>query len=68
MAYSTVLEDLLDKTGGSVYKLVIMAAKRALEIAEGQPTLIPADQTIKPSTMAIKEIAAGKVQYKKTKQ
>lgn len=68
MAYATAQEDLLDKTGGSVYKLVIMAAKRALEIAEGQPPMIAVESSLKPSTIAIKEIAAGKIHYRKTKE
>ena len=36
------LEKLLDKSCDSVYKLVILASKRALEIAEGQPKLVDA--------------------------
>ncbi len=62
------LEKLLDKSGGSIYKLVILASKRALEIAEGQPTLVNVNTSnTKPSTVALYEIAAGRVQYKKTK-
>ncbi len=61
------LETMLDKTGHSVYKLVILASKRALEIAEGQPQLVQAAATMKPSTIALYEIAAGKVVYKKQK-
>ena len=59
------LEKLLDKSGYSVYKLVTLASKRALEIAEGQPKMVEADNTIKPSTVALMEIAADKLQYKK---
>ena len=55
------LEQLLDKSLWSRYKLVILAAKRALEIAEGQPKLIECSSAIKPSTIALLEIAAGKV-------
>jgi DNA-directed RNA polymerase omega subunit len=55
------LEQLLDKTESSVYKLVITASKRALELAEGQPKLVEALASIKPSTIALGEIAAGKV-------
>ncbi|MCM8795590.1 MAG: DNA-directed RNA polymerase subunit omega [Candidatus Omnitrophica bacterium] len=58
------LEKLLDKSDKSVYKLVILAAKRALEIAEGQPKLVEVDSAVKPSTVALYEIAAGKVKYK----
>ncbi len=66
MAYID-LERLLDKSNGSVYKLVILASKRALEIAEGQPKLVAMDGSIKPSTIALQEIAEGKVEYKKNK-
>lgn len=55
------LEKLLDKSLWSRYKLVILASKRALEIAEGQPKLIECSSSIKPSTIALLEIAAGKV-------
>jgi len=61
------LEKLLDKSSGSIYKLVILASKRALEIAEGQPKLVDIDSSIKPSTIALHEIAEGKVQCKKAK-
>ncbi len=61
------LETMLDKTNNSIYKLVILASKRALEIAEGQPQLVPTIATMKPSTIALHEIAAGKVVYKKQK-
>jgi DNA-directed RNA polymerase omega subunit len=66
MAY-VPLEKLLDKSENSIYKLVIMASKRALEIAEGQPRLVEGNSTTKPSTLALYEIAAGKVHYKKAK-
>ena len=61
------LETLLEKTGHSIYKLVILADKRALEIAEGQPKLVDVSSAIKPSTIALYEIAAGKVEYRKLK-
>lgn len=60
-------EKLLDKSCDSIYKLVILASKRALEIAEGQPKLVAANSSIKPSTVALVEIAEGKVQCKKIK-
>ncbi len=59
------LERLLDKSNGSVYKLVILASKRALEIAEGQPKLVEANSTTKPSTLALYEIAENKVRARK---
>jgi len=58
------LEKMLDKTEYSVYKLVILASKRALEVAEGQPKMVEADKNTKPSTVALMEIAAGKISYK----
>lgn len=61
------LEKVLDKTDYSVYKLVILASKRALEIAEGQPKLVDTNSSNKPSTLALEEIAQGKVVYKKKK-
>ena len=61
------LENLLDKNEKSIYKLVILASKRALEIAEGQPKLVDVPSTLKPSTIALYEIAAGKTYYKKIK-
>jgi DNA-directed RNA polymerase omega subunit len=60
-------ETLLDKSMGSIYKLVILASKRALEIAEGQPKLVADDVSVKPSTVALHEIAAGKIEARKTK-
>jgi DNA-directed RNA polymerase omega subunit len=60
-------EKLLDKSMGSIYKLVILASKRALEIAEGQPKLVADDASIKPSTVALHEIAAGKIEARKIK-
>jgi len=61
------LETMLDKSCGSIYKLVILASKRALELAEGQPKLVNESAAIKPSTLALHEIAAGKVECVKIK-
>lgn len=61
------LENVLDKTDYSIYKLVILASRRALEIAEGQPKLVKGNSSTKPTTLALEEIAAGKVVVKKTK-
>ncbi len=63
MAHTSVylpLEPLLEKIG-SIYKLVIVAARRALELNDGAPRLIEIDPKRKPSTIALYEIAAGKV-------
>lgn len=61
------LETMMDKTDYSIYKLVILASMRALELADGQPRLIDVDKMIKPSTVALLEIADGKIGYKKVK-
>jgi len=58
------LEKVLDKEEHSIYKLVILASKRALEIAEGQPKLVNVSASVKPSTVALYEIAEGKIKYK----
>lgn len=60
-------EKLLNMSEGSIYKLVNLAARRALEIAEGQPKLVDVNSALKPSTVALYEIAAGKVQAKRVK-
>jgi DNA-directed RNA polymerase omega subunit len=60
-------ENLLDKSQGSIYKLVILAAKRALEIAEGQPKLVDCPAALKPSTIALEEITEGCVSSKAAK-
>jgi len=56
------MEELL-KRCGSVYKLVILAAKRAKEIAEGSPSLVDVGQK-KATSIALEEILQGKVLYK----
>lgn len=57
------MEKLLEKTG-SLYKLVILAARRALEIANGSPRLVEAGVKEKPAVVALREIAQGKVRLK----
>lgn len=57
-------EHLLDKTEGSVYKLVVLASKRSLELAEGQVKLVDMPVSAKPSIVALREIEEGKVQLK----
>ena len=66
MAY-VALEKLLEKSDRSIYKLVILAAKRALEIAEGQPKLVDVNPSMKPSTVALHEIAENKIECRKIK-
>lgn len=54
-------EELL-KRCGSVYRLVLLAAKRTKEVAEGSPPLIVTQQK-KAGTVALEEIMQGKVLY-----
>ncbi len=60
------IEELLKKCG-SVYRLVILAAKRAKEIAEGAPSLVQTS-THKVTSVALEEILEGKVLYKATSE
>lgn len=60
-------EQLLDKSDGSIYRLVNLAARRALELAEGAPKLIKTSNT-KATTIALEEIAAGVVRTNKEKK
>ncbi|HQP91057.1 MAG TPA: DNA-directed RNA polymerase subunit omega [Candidatus Omnitrophota bacterium] len=55
------LENLIDKSNGSMYKLCTFVAKRALELAEGAPRLIEAPAEMKVTTLAMQEIANGRV-------
>ena len=52
----------------SKYKLVILAARRALELSEGSPKLVEGDPKKKPSVIALEEIAQGKVSLKERKE
>ena len=65
MAYQPI-EELLPRAGGSVYRLVRMAAKRALELSDGKPCLIDKPSSDKFTTMALEEIRKGKVMCKDT--
>lgn len=56
------IEKLFDKTH-SIYKLVILASRRALELNEGAARLIESD-TDKVSLLALQEIAEEKISYK----
>lgn len=61
-------DELLDSADSSIYKLVILATKRALEVAEGAPRLVDVDPGVKATTVALMEIYAGKVKIKKEKK
>lgn len=64
MAYQPI-EELLPKSGYSIYKLVRLAAKRSLELADGSASLINGvSADAKTPTIALDEIRAGKVVIK----
>ena len=64
------LEKVIDKTDYSVFKLVILASRRALEIAEAQQRegAAHADNITKPTILALKDIAAGRIKYRLKKE
>ena len=59
-------EDLVIKIG-SVFKLTIIAAKRAIELNDGAESLLKKDNTVRTISMALNEIEAGKVSFKEVK-
>ena len=60
MGYQPI-EKLLPQAKGSVYKLILLASQRALELTEGAPKLVEYPSSSKPATIALEEILAGKV-------
>lgn len=60
------LEKLIHKKDTSIFKLVLAAAARANELAQGAQPLIKSESK-KVSTIALEEIAAGKVYYGESK-
>lgn len=62
------LEKLLPQAKGSIYKLIIIASKRALELAEGMPRLIENPGSEKPAIIALEEIMAQKVKLAEKKE
>ncbi len=61
---SIALEDLLAKTG-SLFKLTNLAARRARELNDGMKNLVEAGPKEKVTSVAIREIADGKVKLTK---
>lgn len=53
----------LSNVNESRYTLVMLAAKRSRELMEGAKPLIETD-SVKPVSIAIEEVIAGKVSYK----
>lgn len=59
------LETLIGKSYGSMFKLVTLASRRALELAEGAPKYLDVSSDIKVTTLAMMEIAANKLSLAK---
>ena len=57
------IQQLYNKTN-SLYKLVILAARRAIELSDGAARLIEAPLDEKVTNVAIHEILQGKISYK----
>lgn len=65
MSYMPV--EKIFKGSDSIYKITILAAKRAVELNSGAKKLIETNTT-RFSTIALEEVAAGKITYKVKKQ
>lgn len=57
------IQELLQKTG-SMFKLVILASKRAVELNAGAKQLVESEKSTKVSSIALSEILQGKVKIK----
>jgi len=57
------IQTLVNMTG-STYKLVILAARRAIELREGAARLVDMPADTKVTNVAVEEIAQGKVSFK----
>lgn len=57
------IDKLIDKTG-SIYKLVVLASRRAQELSADGAKLVEVPAGTKVATIALQEIMEGKVSYK----
>jgi DNA-directed RNA polymerase omega subunit len=62
-SYNIFVENLLGSSQGSVYKLAILAAKRALQLADNEKPLIDKPSE-KPLENALREITEGRIRVK----
>ncbi|BBB93023.1 MAG TPA: DNA-directed RNA polymerase subunit omega [Methylomusa anaerophila] len=58
--------DILVGKVDSKYTLVVLAAKRAREIMDGQSPLVESKSN-KPVTIALEEVSHGRITYERTK-
>ncbi len=63
---SVPLEKLLEASGGSIYKITILAAKRAISLSDGEKALIdkPSEKVL---DNALREIRSGMIKVKEKK-
>ena len=59
------IEQLMNRVD-SIYKLVLLASWRAVEISESGQKLVDISPRVKASTVALEEIKEGKVFYRIT--
>ena len=57
------IEKMIGKVG-SLYKLVVLTALRAVELSEGAQNLVGEKPEAKTINTALKEIGEGKINYK----
>ncbi len=60
--------DLLINKVGSLYKLVVLASRRAIELGEGAAKLVDVAKDVRPFSVALKEILEGKITYKEVEK
>lgn len=61
------LEELLKASSGSIYKVTILAAKRAILLADGEKTLLVDQRSEKVLDNALREIEEGMIKVRETK-
>lgn len=62
------IEHLLDNANGSMYKLVILASRRAQELGAGSEKLVDVNSNTKLTTIALKELEENKIGLKTKKK
>ena len=63
MTQEVDIQKILDKVG-SLYKLVVLTAMRAVELSDGAASLTGDKPEAKMINAALKEIYEGKIEYK----
>lgn len=61
---NTVDRDSLMNKIGSIYKLVVLASMRAIDLGDGAAKLVDSPLGTNPLNIALKEIIEGKITYK----